>query len=83
MVEKKLPTKIRVFTTPGCPYCFTLKEFLKEHQIVFEEINLAENQEMIDYLIKKTGKAEAPIIEIDGQLIVGFDREKISKLLKI
>jgi len=82
MVEK-LPTKIRIFTTPGCPYCLSLKEFLKEQQISFEEINVAGDQKMIDYLIEKTGRAEVPIIEIDGQLIVGFDREKLSKLLKL
>ncbi len=74
---------VKVYTTPACPYCFTLKEFLKEHKIKFEEVDVSQDKKARDEMIKKSGKMEAPIIEIDGQIVVGFDKEKITKLLKI
>ena len=75
--------KVRVFSSPSCPYCFTLKEFLKEHNIEFEEIDVSKDEKARDEMIKKSGRLEAPIVEIDGQIVVGFDKEKICKLLNI
>ena len=74
---------VKIFTTPACPYCFTLKEFLKEHDIVFEEIDVFKDEKAREDLIKKTGKLEAPVLEIDGQIIVGFDKGKVCGLLNI
>ncbi|MFC1663918.1 glutaredoxin family protein [Patescibacteria group bacterium] len=75
--------KVRLFITPACPYCFTLKEFLKEHNVEFEEIDVSENEKAKEEIIKKSGKLEAPILEVDDEIVVGFDKEKISKLLNI
>ena len=58
-------------------------EFLKEHNIEFEEIDVSKDEKARDEMIKKSGRLEAPIIEIDGQIVVGFDKEKICKLLNI
>jgi glutaredoxin 3 len=74
---------VKLFVTPSCPYCFTLKEFLKEYNIEFEEIDVSKNEKAKEEMIKKTGRMEVPILEIDSQIVVGFDKEKISKLLKI
>lgn len=74
---------VKLFVTPSCPYCFTLKEFLKEHNIKFKEIDVSQDEKVKDELIKKTGKMEVPIVEIEGEIIVGFDKEKICKLLNI
>ena len=74
---------VKIFITPACPYCFTLKEFLKEKGIEFEEIDVSKDEKARDEMIKKSGRLEAPIIEIDGQIVVGFDKEKIVKLLHI
>lgn len=75
--------KIRVFSTKICPYCVSLKEYLKEHNIEFEEIDVSENREMAQYMIDKTGQMGVPVIEIDNQIVIGFDRDKIAKLLNI
>ena len=75
--------KVRVFSSPSCPYCFTLMEFLKEHNIEFEEVDVSKDEKAREEMIKKTGRLEVPIVEIDGQIVVGFDKEKIVKLLKI
>ena len=74
---------VKIFSTPSCPYCFTLIEFLKEHKIEFTEIDVSKDEKARDEMIKKSGRLEAPIVEIDGQIVVGFDKEKICKLLNI
>ena len=74
---------IKVFVTPVCPYCVTLKEFLKMNNIEFEEIDVSKDEKAKEELVKKTGRMEVPVIEIDGEMVVGFDKEKICKLLKL
>ena len=80
---KNSQPKVRVFTSVSCPYCFTLMEFLKEKGIEFEEVDVSKNEKARDEMIKKSGRLEAPIVEIDGEIVVGFDKEKIVKLLNI
>lgn len=75
--------KTRLFTTPACPFCFTLKQFFKGHNIEFEEIDVSQDEKAREEMIKKSGQMEVPIVEIDGKIIVGFDRKKISTLLGI
>ncbi len=83
MKSKISQSKVRLYTSPICPYCYTLKEFLKENKIEFEEIDVSQDEKIKEDLIKKTGKMEMPIIEINGEIVVGFDKEKIVKLLNI
>ena len=75
--------KVRVFSTPACPYCYTLKEFLKEHQIEFEDIDVSKDALIREEMIEKSKQIGVPVIEIDGEFIVGFDKAKIVKLLNI
>lgn len=75
--------KVKVFSTQMCPYCFTLKEFLKERHIEFEEVDVTQDEAAQKEMIEKSGQMGVPVVEIDGEIIIGFDREKISKLLKI
>lgn len=75
--------KVRIYSTPTCPYCITLKEFLKQHKIEFEDIDVASDSKAREEMIKKSGQMGVPVVEINGQIIVGFDREKISSLLGI
>lgn len=74
---------IKVFSTPSCPFCVTLKNFLKEHNIEFEDIDVSQDKVAQDEMIKKSGQMSVPVIEIDGQIVIGFDQGKIKKLLKI
>jgi len=74
---------VKVFTTPVCPYCYTLKEFLKEKGIEFQDIDISKDEKAREDLVKKTGKMEAPVVEIDGEIVIGFDRKKIVSLLNI
>ncbi|MGC9031385.1 MAG: glutaredoxin family protein [Minisyncoccia bacterium] len=73
--------KIKVYTAPGCPYCFAVKEFLQERGIQFEEIDVSQNEEALIYIIEKTQQYGVPVIEIDGEFIIGFDRERLIQIL--
>ena len=75
--------KVRVFSTPFCPYCVTLKEFLKENKVEFEDINVAEDSKAGEEMIKKSNQMGVPVVEIDNEIIVGFDKNKICELLNI
>lgn len=75
--------KIKVYSTSTCPYCVTLKEFLKEHNVKFEDVNVAKNLQAKKEMIKKSGQMGVPVVEINGKIIVGFNKEKISKLLNL
>ena len=75
--------RVRIYSTRFCPYCLAVKEFLKSHNIEFEDVDVAEDKEVLKEMIEKSGQMGVPVIEIDGEVIVGFDKERISKLLKI
>ena len=75
--------KVKVYSTPVCPYCVALKEFLKEHNIEFEEVDVSQDEAAQKEMVEKSGQMGVPVVEIDGEIIVGFDREKIIKLLKL
>ncbi|MBZ9569738.1 glutaredoxin family protein [Patescibacteria group bacterium] len=74
---------IKVFSTPTCPYCHVLKQFLKENNIEFEDIDVSKDEKAREEMIKKSGQFGVPVIEIDGEIVIGFDKEKISELLNI
>ncbi|MDP2912882.1 MAG: glutaredoxin domain-containing protein [Candidatus Omnitrophota bacterium] len=75
--------KVIVYSTPTCPFCIRVKQFLKESGIPFEDIDISQDQEKAEEIIKRSGQMGVPIIDIDGQLIVGFDKEKIKEVLGI
>ena len=75
--------KITVYSTPTCPYCIRAKQFLKENNISFEDIDVSTDQTKAQEMIGKTGQMSVPVIEIDGEIIVGFDRAKLGEKLGI
>lgn len=74
---------VKVFSTPSCPYCVTLKEFLKKHDIEFEDIDVSQDKVALNEMVKKSGQMGVPVVDIDGQIVIGFDKEKITQLLEI
>lgn len=74
---------IKIYSTPTCPYCVTLKNFLKENNLEFEDIDVSQDQAALDEMVEKSGQMGVPVSDINGEIVVGFDREKIVKLLDI
>lgn len=74
---------VKIYSTPTCVYCKTLKEYLKSHDIDFEDIDVSKDGKQLETMIKDSGQMGVPVVDIDGNIVVGFDKEKIDKLLKI
>lgn len=80
--DKKMKNVV-VYTTPTCSWCTKIKEHLKSHQIPFREVDVASNPTSAAEMQRKSGQMGVPQTEINGQMIVGFDRPKIDRLLEI
>jgi glutaredoxin-like YruB-family protein len=74
---------VKIYTTPTCPYCLKAKDFLKENNIEFENIDVSQDSAKADEMIKKTGQMGVPVLDIDGEIIIGFDKERIKQVLGI
>jgi glutaredoxin-like YruB-family protein len=74
--------KIIVYSTSTCPYCVMAKQWLKEKKVEFEDINVGTNQEKAKEMIQKSGQMGVPVLDINGEIIIGFDRTKIENALK-
>ena len=72
-----------VYTTPACPYCVLVKNFLKQNNVKFREIDVSKNKTLADELVKKSGVMSVPVTEIDGKIVVGYNIEKLRELLKL
>jgi len=75
--------EIKVYSTPTCPYCKMVKQFLEEHQVAFAEVDVSASQTAAEEMIAKSGQLGVPVIELDGQVIVGFDKARIRQILNI
>ena len=76
-----MDNKVRVYTTPTCPYCIRTKQFLKENNIEFEDIDVSANQQALQEMTEKSGQMGVPVLDINGEIVIGFDKDKISQLL--
>jgi len=75
--------KVIVYSTPTCPYCHSAKEFLKENKVPFKDIDVSKDSKAAEEMIEKSGQMGVPVIEIGNEIIVGFDKERIKKALKL
>jgi glutaredoxin-like YruB-family protein len=75
--------KVKVYSTPTCPYCKQAKEFLKQNGIEYDDIDVAADQKAADEMVQKSGQMGVPVLDVDGTIIVGFDKEAIKRALKL
>lgn len=73
--------KIKVYSTTTCPWCHKAKDYFTEKGLEFEDINVSENQEAAKEMVEKSGQMGVPVIDIDGEIIVGFDQAAIEAAL--
>ncbi|MDH7600622.1 MAG: glutaredoxin domain-containing protein [Armatimonadota bacterium] len=77
-----MPAKnVIVYSTPTCPYCIQVKEYLKSKNIPFTDYNVATDIEARNAMVQKSGQLGVPVIEVDGEIVVGFNRSKLDQLL--
>ena len=75
--------KVTVYSTPTCPWCVKTKEFLKENNVPYQEINVAADHKAAQDMIEKSGQMGVPVTDIDGTIIVGFDKGALKRALKL
>ena len=68
---------IKIYSTPWCPSCVKAKKFFDMKGWEYKEINVADKHEDREEVFKVSGQRTVPVIDIDGEIIVGFDRNKI------
>ena len=73
--------QVKIYSTPTCPYCKMAKQFLDENQVQYENIDVSVNQIAAQEMIQKSGQLGVPVLDIDGKIVVGFDKRKIKELL--
>ena len=72
-----------VYGTSTCPFCIKTKQFLKDNNVDFEDIDVASNPDKAQEMVQKSGQMGVPVLDIEGEIIVGFDKDKISKALEL
>ena len=75
-------SKVIVYSTTTCPYCVMAKDWLKGKNVEFEDVNVGINQERAREMITKSGQMGVPVIDVDGEVIIGFDRPRLETALK-
>ncbi|OGI96121.1 NrdH-redoxin [Candidatus Nomurabacteria bacterium RIFCSPLOWO2_02_FULL_42_17] len=72
---------VSIYTTTSCVYCKLAKDFFKEKGVAYQEFDVVSDLAKRHEMIEKSGQMGVPVITIGDDLIVGFDRQQISKLL--
>lgn len=70
-----------VYSTPTCPYCTQAKEYLKDKGVQFVDHNVAADLEARNEMVQKSGQLGVPVIDVNGEVIVGFNRARLDQLL--
>ncbi|GAA0071955.1 glutathione S-transferase N-terminal domain-containing protein [Clostridium sardiniense] len=73
---------IKIYSTSWCPACVKAKKYLNMKGIAFEEVNVADKHEDRNEVQKVSGQRTVPVLDIDGKVIVGFDKKAIDEALK-
>jgi len=74
---------ITIYSTPTCHFCHMAKEFLTEHSVPFTDYNVQENVEKRQEMVEKSGGMAVPVIDVDGEVMVGYDRNRLASLAGI
>ena len=74
--------KVIVYSTPTCPYCTRLKSFLKESGIEFENKDVSTDEAAKNEMVEKSKQMGVPVIDVEGDIIVGFDKDRINTALE-
>lgn len=73
--------QVKVYSTPTCPYCIKVKEYLSSKGVSFENIDVSRDQSAVDEMVKLTGQMGVPVITVGNDVVAGFDQPKLDSLL--
>lgn len=81
--EDKTQPKVIVYSTPSCSWCNTLKTHLRMNGVKFTDVDVSRDEQAARMMVQKSGQQGVPQTDINGEIIVGFDKNRINKLLNI
>ncbi len=73
--------KIKIYTTPTCPYCMMAKQYMNSRGIPYQEFNVAQDKQALDEMVKLTGRRSVPVIVCGNDVMVGFDPSRIEQII--
>ncbi|HIE15791.1 MAG TPA: NrdH-redoxin, partial [Bacteroidales bacterium] len=81
--DDKPQKRVTVYSTPSCSWCNTLKTHLRKHRIRFTDIDVSQDQAAAEAMVRRSGQQGVPQTDIEGEIIIGFDKNRINTLLGI
>jgi len=78
-----MANKVVIYTTSECAYCEMTKEFFRQNKISYEEKDVSVDDKAREEMVARSGQLGAPVVDIDGEIVIGFDEEKLAELLSI
>lgn len=81
--DDKPQKRVTVYSTPTCSWCTRLKKYFDEHKIKYRDIDVSKDQKAAEDMVRRSGQQGVPQTDINGQMIIGFDKAKINQLLGI
>jgi glutaredoxin-like YruB-family protein len=81
--DDKPRKSVTLYTTPTCPWCTTVKNFLRKHGVRYTEVDVAADQNAAQAMVSKSGQQGVPQTEINGEMVIGFDQTKLNRLLEL
>lgn len=75
--------KIVIYTSPDCAYCYTVKGFLEDNNLEYEEIDIYNDEEGYDRMKEISNQDSVPVTVIDGEIVLGWDKKRFKDLLDI
>ncbi len=74
---------VKIYSTPTCPYCRMAKEYLSSKGIPYQDFDVAKDRNALDEMVKTSGQMGVPVILVDSEAVIGFDKAKLNALLGI
>ena len=75
--------EVTIYTTPTCGFCHMAKEYFKTNHVEYREKDVSNDHEALMAMVKKSGQMGVPVIDIDGEITVGFNQPRLAELLKL
>jgi glutaredoxin 3 len=73
---------VAVYSTPSCPYCTMVKNFLKEKNVPFAEYDVSRDQRRAEEMVRKSGQMGVPVVDVNGRILVGYRPAEIERAIK-
>lgn len=79
--ERSIHMTVKIYSTPSCPYCTMAKKYLDSKNVKYEDVDVSTDRAAAAEMVSKSGQRGVPVLDIDGSIIVGFDKDRIDSLI--